>query len=276
MQIRTILNKVYKFKSFIYGNCEFDKEGNLIVDILPRKNGKALCSTCFNICPLYDRLNARLFEFIPVWGLKIFFRYLTRRVSCTNCGIKVEALPWANGKNTCTIPFQLVLADFGKSLSWEETARRFKVSWGKVFRSVEYVVDWGLKNRDLTDIFSIGIDEISWKVGHSYLTLVYQIDEGFKRLLWIGENRNVKTLLRFFNTFGREKSSRLKYICSDMWKPYLKVIKRKASQAIHILDRFHIIQKLNKSIDEVRAEEYKKMKTDGYEPILSKSMMVFT
>jgi len=56
-----------------------------------------------------------------------------------------------------------------------------------------------------------------------------------------------------------------------MWKPYLKVIRKKAPQAIHILDRFHIVAKLNKAIDEIRAGEHRKMKEDGYEPILTKA-----
>lgn len=270
MLIQTILNKCYKFKSFIYGACWFEEE-RLIVDIIPRKNSKAICSGCGKPASLYDQLKCRLFEFIPFWGFKIYFRYAKRRVDCETCGVTVEKVPWAKGKNTSTIPLTLVLASWAKSLSWKETAQRFKVSWGKVFRSVEYVVNWGLKNRSLNDIKSIGIDEISWRVGHKYLTLVYQIDAGFKRLLWIGENRSVRTLLRFFQFLGKEKSKRLVFVCSDLWKPYLKVIKKKAKDAVHIIDRFHIIQKINKAIDEIRAGENRQMQSDGYEPVLTKS-----
>ena len=60
-------------------------------------------------------------------------------------------------------------------------------------------------------------------------------------------------------------------MCSDMWKPYLKVIKERIGQAVHILDRFHIVARLNKALDEVRAWEHRKMKEDGYEPLLTKS-----
>ena len=70
---------------------------------------------------------------------------------------------------------------------------------------------------------------------------------------------------------GKERSGRLKFICSDMWKPYLKVIGKKAAQAIHVLDRFHIMQKLGKAIDEVRAGEARQMKADGYEEVLKHS-----
>ncbi len=67
------------------------------------------------------------------------------------------------------------------------------------------------------------------------MTLVYQIDSHCKRLLWVGEKRTVRTLLRFFRWFGKEQSQSLKFVCSDMWKPYLKVIARKAGNAINIL-----------------------------------------
>ena len=112
---------------------------------------------------------------------------------------------------------------------------------------------------------------MQWQKGHKYLTLVYQIDDGSKRLLWIGKDRTTKTFLRFFRMLGEERSSQLKFVCSDMWKPYLKVIAKKAGQAIHVLDRFHIMQKMNKAIDEVRASEARQMKADGYEPILKHS-----
>ncbi|NIS80663.1 MAG: ISL3 family transposase, partial [Anaerolineales bacterium] len=101
--------------------------------------------------------------------------------------------------------------------------------------------------------------------------LVYQIDKGTKRLLWIGKDRTSKAFLRFFRMLGKERSGKLKFICSDMWKPYLKVIAKEAGQAIHVLDRFHIMQKMNKAIDEVRAGEARQMKEDGYEPLLKHS-----
>ena len=103
------------------------------------------------------------------------------------------------------------------------------------------------------------------------MTLVYQIDHGRKRLLWIGKDRTTKTFLRFFRMLGKERSRRLKAVCSDMWKPYLKVIAKKAGDAIHVLDRFHIMQKMNKAIDEVRAGEARQMKADGYEEVLKHS-----
>jgi transposase len=271
MQLKTILNQCYKFKSFVYDQVRFVNghgQKHIEIDVLPRRNSKAICSCCEKSAPLYDRLNRRRFEFIPLWGYPVFLVYLMRRVHCSDCGVKVEQVPWARGKQELTDTYQQFLAHWAIKLSWKDVAVSFRTSWEKVFHAVEYVVHWGLEHRDLSDITAIGVDEIAWRKGHRYLTLVYQIDAGKTRLLWVGKGRTVKIFLRFFRFFGKERSQALKYVCSDMWKPYLKVIKRKAGQAIHILDRFHIVAKLNKAIDEVRAGEYRQMNEEGHEPIL--------
>ena len=93
--------------------------------------------------------------------------------------------------------------------------------------------------------------------------MVYQIDGHCKGLLWIGEKRTVKSLLRFFRWLGKARSADLRFVCSDLWKPYLKVIAKKAKQALHVLDRFHICAHLSQAIDEVRAQEARQLKARG-------------
>ena len=274
MQIKTILNKCHKFKSFVYGRAYFVEHAGkqtIHIEIEARKNSPGICSKCQRPAPGYDRLKQREFEFIPLWGFLVFFIYRMRRVACPVCGITVEEVPWAEGKHQQTKTHMQFLAHWAKKLSWKEVAESFQTSWPKVFYAVRYVVLWGLAHRDLSGVTAIGVDEIQWHRGHKYLTLVYQINAGCIRLLWIGKDRSVKTLLRFFRFFGKERSGQLGYICSDMWKPYLKVIARKAAHAVHILDRYHIVARINKAIDEVRAEEHRQMKNDGHEEVLKKS-----
>ena len=81
----------------------------------------------------------------------------------------------------------LFLARWARRLSWKETAEAFRTSWDKVFDAVEHVVTWGLEHRVLGQIDAIGVDEIQYAKGHKYLTLVYQIDLGVTRLLWVGK-----------------------------------------------------------------------------------------
>jgi transposase len=163
------------------------------------------------------------------------------------------------------------LAHWAKKLSWKDVAISFGTSWEKVFKSVEYVVEWGLKHRNLDGITAIGVDEVAVGKGHKYLTLVYQINENCKRLLWIGKKRTEVSFNGFFDFLGEEKTQKIEFVCSDMWKAYLKVIKERATNCINILDRFHIVARLNKAMDVVRANEYRKMEDDGYEPVLKKS-----
>jgi transposase len=89
--------------------------------------------------------------------------------------------------------------------------------------------------------------------------------------LWVGPDRKSDTLDRFFDFFGEARIAGLQFICSDMWQGYLKVIAARASGAIHILDRFHVMQIFGRALDKVRAAEVKQLKADGYEPILKGS-----
>lgn len=274
MQIKTILNRVQKFKSFVYGEVRWVEKASipsLEIEIASRLNSQALCSGCGQKRPGYDTQQERRFEFIPMWGNKVFFVYAPRRVACPKCGIRVERMPWACGKHRLTEAYTWYLADWAKRLSWKEVAEVFRTSWDHVFCSVERAVTWGRANQNFLGIEAIGVDEIAWQRGHRYLTLVYQIDGHCKRLLWVGEQRTVLTLLRFFRWFGKERSQALKFICSDMWKPYLKVIAKKAGDALNILDRFHIMSHLSKAIDEVRAQEVRDLQEKGYEPVLKKT-----
>jgi transposase len=278
VQLKTILNRVAPIKPFVYKKVAWaDPETQTAINasIAPRANGCATCSKCECKAPTYDHLSPRRFEFVPFWGLAIYFVYAMRRVHCPTCGVKVEKIPWCDGKNRLTTAYRWFLASWAKQLSWKGVAESFGTTWQNVFRSVKHAVSWGLAHRDLEGIESIGVDEVQCQKGHKYLTLVYQIDAGRKRLLWIGKDRTAKTFLRFFRMLGKERSSRLKFVCSDMWKPYLKVIAKKASQAVHVLDRFHIMQKMSKAIDKVRAGEARQLKADGYEEVLKHSRWCF-
>ena len=144
-----------------------------------------------------------------------------------------------------------------------------------VLKLNEMAVEWGRAHVDLDGITAIGVDELCWGKWHRYVTVVYQINKNCIRLLWVGEKRTTKTMLRFFHWFGKERTKQLEYVCSDMWKPYLKIIAKKASQALHILDRFHIVAHMNKAVDKVRATEVKELEREGYVPVLKKSRWLF-
>lgn len=273
MQLKAILNRVQPHKGFVYDACELKEGKSLVLEVTvrPDKRVRPTCSGCKQPGSGYDTLTQRRFEFVPLWGICVFFLYAMRRVDCQKCGVTVETVPWVEGKSHLTKAYAWFLAGWAKRMSWKEVAVAFHTSWENVFRSVETVVEWGLARRDLTGITAIGMDEVLWHRPYKFLTVVYQIDNGCRRLLWVGQNRTLKTTLRFFHWLGKEKSAGLRFVCSDMWKPYLTVIAKKAGQAFNVLDRFHIMAKMNKAIDEVRAQEAKALKAKGLGPVLKNS-----
>ena len=276
MQLKSILNHVGKNKSFVYGTPRWSEDGRSIeVPIEPRKNSGAVCSGCHQQRPGYDVLKARRFQYVPLWGIAVYFIYCMRRVNCVVCGIVVEETPWSMGKSPLTRTFSLFLSAWAKRMSWKEVADIFGTSWNKVRDAVSWVVDYGLAHRDLSGVTAIGVDEMQIGKGQTYVTLVYQINEGCRRLLYVAKERTEKSLQQFFIDRGNEWSRGIKYVCSDMWKPYLNVIKANCQNALNILDRYHLVANLNRALDKVRSAEAKHLVNSGFINVLKKSRFCF-
>jgi len=278
MRVQTILNRVEKFKSFVYGEARLEERDDgpaLVVRMESRSNSRPFCSGCGRRGPAYDRLEERRFEFVPLWGIVVFLAYRMRRVDCGRCGVTVEMVPWCDGKNHLTTTYRWFLATWAKRLSWSEVASVFRTSWDSVRRAVAHAVEWGLAHRDLSGLTALGIDEVAWGRGHTYLTLVYDIGAGARRLLAVATERTDASLRTCLDGVGEAACSRVRYVCSDMWQPYLKVIGERLGQAVHVLDRFHVMQQFGKALDDIRAAEAKRLERDGYEPVLRRSRWCF-
>lgn len=230
MQLKSILNRIAKQPGFVFDAIKLVSLGGpLVIHVYlrERKDCRGVCSGCGKRRPQYDRLRERLFQFVPLWNIPVYFRYAPRRVNCRRCGVVVELMPWAAGKFPVTTTFAWFLQSWAKVLSWTETGRRFGVSWHVVFDAVRYAVQWGRAHQNLDDIRSIGVDELSWKKGHKYLTLVYQVDHHRKRLLWIGRDRTAATFGRFFDWLGKERCAAIEFITSDMWAAFVGTVARR-------------------------------------------------
>jgi transposase len=271
MHVKTILNRIEKQPGFLYVDCRWHDSGSLalVITLRPKAGSKPICSKCGQRRPGYDTLRVRVFAFVLLWGIPVFF---PPRVQCPNCGVKVEELLWATRQNHLTKSYAWFLGTWCKRLSWKEAARVINTSWDTVYRSQDMAVNWGLARRTIEGITAIGVNEICWRKGKDkFATLVYQLDQGKRRLLWFGPDRTAKTFSEFFDWLGPTKSKQLRLVCSDMWKPYLPVIAEKASGAVNVLDRYHIMSHMSKAIDKVRVDETNKLKTQGKEPLLTKS-----
>ena len=261
LKVKTLLNRIQHFGGFVYHDIRLGYHRHdlcLEVRIEPHRGLRGKCSACLQPAPGYDRLPERQWLFVPPWGIQTYFLYPPRRVECPQHGVVVEHIPWSEGKRPVTKAMMGFLARWARHLSWRQTARSFQTSWEAVYRSVEWFVQWGLARRRLEGVQSIGVDEIHWGQGHGadrFLTVIYQIDSHCRRLLWVGRKRTQATLRRGLATLGEPVVSGLRFVCTDMWQPYLKVIAAKAGQALHVLDRFHITMHLNQAVDQVRRAE---------------------
>ena len=261
-----------RFVGFVYEEVRmhcYDGQPELIeITVAPHGGIRGRCSQCQQPAPGYDRLPERRWSFVPLWGIPSCFRYAPRRVRCPEHGVVVERIPWSDGKRPMTCALMGFLARWARRLSWRETAQVFQTSWESVYRSVEWFVQWGLAHRELLGVESLGVDEIHWGRGlraDNFLTVIYQIDVHCRRLLWVGRRRSQATLRRGLKGLGPEVVTGLRFVCSDMWKPYLQVLAAQAGQALHVLDRFHITQHLNQAVDQVRRAESTRLRAQGKE-----------
>lgn len=279
MRIISILRKRHPIKGFVYTVARLARWRNeecIEVQIRPQKGRLGICGKCGEPAPGFSTAKrARRFAFVPLWGLAVYLLYRMRRVSCPRCGVRTERVPWAQGKHRLCRVYQLFLATWARRLSWAEVARSFRTSWQNVYRSVAWVVAYGLEHRSLEGITAIGVDEVQWQRGYQFLTVVYQLNAGLRRLLWVGQDRKAKTLLRFFRMLGKKRCAALRFVCSDMWPAYVKVIRKKAVNALHIIDRFHLVANLNKALDKIRAAEFKKAARKGYRAMLKHTRWCF-
>ena len=260
--LKTILREVHPIKGFVYSSVSWDPltPKALRVEVSERQGSRGICSGCGTKGPGYDRQPERRWEFVPLWGLLVFLVYAPRRVDCRKCGPTIERLPWASGKHQICDVFRLFLAQWARLLSWAEVARCFGVAWADVYGAVKWVVDYGIENRDLSGVVALGVDEIHVGKKEKFWTLVYQIDDHCKRLLWIGQDRTEETFSLFFEVFGTEFASGIRFVCSDMWKPYLNAVARQppgkgsASRPLALIPSYVIAVKCQKSLRSVGHE----------------------
>ena len=156
MQLKTIFNSVTEYKPFVVENVELTKQGSqetIEITMRARENGLPTCSVCGARCSGYDsQPTSRRFDFIPLWLIPVVLVYTMRRVNCPTCGVKVERVPWSEGKSPLTTAYKWFLAGWARRMSWKEVSMCFAVSLDHVYNSVEHAVSWGLSHRDLDEI----------------------------------------------------------------------------------------------------------------------------
>jgi transposase len=182
--------------------------------------------------------------------LALVIAYTPRRVVCPRCGVRVERIPWAARWSRVTRSLARAVAELARRADLSTVAWHYRIGWKTVAGILHHVVTWGLARRRKKALQFIGVDEVSRKKGHRYLTLVYDLGRG--ELVWVGKDRKKETLAGFFDALGPRRSRSLRAVAMDMWAPYLDTVRERAPQAVVCFDRFHVVRHLNEAVDEVR------------------------
>ena len=263
MLIKTILKETISLQGFKI-ELIVKNEGTFLVHLMPDHRFNPLCGRCLKPGRFRDVRLQRHFKHVPLWNIPVELAYYPRRVSCQACvGVYVEHMPWVAGKRRMTTAYACFLATWARLLPWKQVAELFNCSWGTVCSAVRHVVDYGLQQRDLSDLSMIGIDEISRKRGHNYLTNVYDLKTS--ALIWSAPGRTKDTLAGFFQLLGPQGCQQIEVICCDMWRPYFDVVKQYAPDAIIVFDKFHIVSHLMSAVDQVRRDEIREKGKDHKE-----------
>ena len=244
--------------------------GELQVRLEPDGRFKRRCSKCGRPAPKRGRLGQNRYRHVPLWNLPCVFVYSPHRVSCPACGVHVERLDWAVGR--ATRAFAITVALWARMLAYSRVAKLFDCSWGLVSNCVSFVVDYGLTHRKLGQVRVIGVDEISRRKGHTYVTNVYDLEAG--TLLFCYDGRGRDAMEAFFTWFGPDRTAKLESVCCDMWEPYFSVIGEYAPHASLVFDKFHVVKHLTEAVDKVRRDEIR-AKGAEYRDRMRKTRYIF-
>ena len=257
----------------------FQNGFGLQIDIDVVKKRHLVCSKCGTRRKVRDRLKERTWQHVPLWDIPVYLHYRPCRVQCPKCGIVVEKVPWGNGKSRLTFPLILAMATWSKQLPMGVVAKMYRVFWSAVYSAVKQVVSFGLACRDKSGVILLGIDELSRKKGHVYMTNIYDFLN--KRLLGSFEGRKEESLVSFFLEWGKDNLSNIIAVCCDrlhrpdgMWAPYVRVILEHLPNARLVFDKFHIVRHLLTALDNVRKEEQEALKKIRPE-LLTKTKYLF-
>jgi len=195
---------------------------------------------------------------LGTWRLEI--RSSLRRLRCPTHGVVVEAVPFARPGAHLTRDLDDLLAWLATRMDRTAVARLCRVSWRTVGRACERVVATELDPDRLDGLFRIGVDEISWRKHHKYLTLVVDHDRG--RVIWGAKGRDAKTLDAFFDELGPDRSAQLSAVSMDLGPAFLKSVRAEghAPQAVVCADPFHLVKLVSEALDEVRRELWNQLR----------------
>ena len=223
----------------------------------------ALCPVCEKenketMCKVHDRRKERVWRHLDTCQMKTFIHSHIPRIKCSEHGFKTIDINWADRMVRFTYLFERLAIQMLKcSANRSQTAKVLRVSWDELNRIISRAVIRGLSRRKEELINSMGIDEKSFLSGHSYVTVMTDI-EG-KRVIDVAKDRDEIAVDTLWQGLSEEQRKNVKSVCMDFWKAYISGVCRHAPQADIVYDRFHVTKHLNEAVDKVRKKEHREL-----------------
>ena len=252
MRATTAFNKMLAIPGAHVAGVHFTETG--IVIELKRRARRLTCPCGWSTRAVYDR-STRLWRALDLGATRLHLRAEIRRLACRSCGrVRTEQVPWARPGARFTRDFEDVLAWLAQRMDKTAISRLLRCSWEAVANIVTRVVADHLHDTRLDEVYRIGVDEVSYRKGHRYLTVVADHDrEG--AVIWAGEGKSGATLEQFFNELGPQRSQQIQAASADLHGGYARVIAARSNARL-CADPFHVIKLANFALDEVRRAEW--------------------
>ncbi len=236
---------------------EFVEETDTVVaSVRPRQRGRQRCGRCGRRAPWYDRGEGRRrWRGLDLGVVQAWLEADAPRVNCPEHGPTVIAVPWARHNAGHTHAFDDQVAWLAVRTSKSAVQALMRVAWRTVGAIVARVAaDARVRVDRWADLRRIGIDEISYKRGHKYLTVVVDHDTGY--LIWAAPGRDKKTLRRFFTALGAERCAQITHVSADGAQWIADVVAERCPNAVRGADPFHVVQWATEALDQVRRDAW--------------------
>lgn len=249
MRVSALLRRLLGFEHTRVLGAEFTDDG-IVIDVAPRWL-RCRCSVCGRKATAYDK-RERTWRHLDLGGMKCELRYSLRRLKCERCGVKVEAVPWAEVDSGFTKPFEELVALMAQKTDRTTVAGLLRIAWLSVGRIIERVTRrvGGDPAERLRGLRRIGIDELSYEKNHKYVTVVTDHDRGC--VVWVAEGRDAAALNGFFDALGPDDIKALEIATIDMSGAFKKAFRERAPDVEIVFDRVHVQRLVHDALDEVR------------------------
>lgn len=259
----SLLRTLVALNQTVVTGFEFTDEA-LVIDVKPTWRNPR-CSECLTQGSK-EGGRTRTWRHLDLGGIKCELRYRIRRVKCPRCGVKTEAVPWAEAGVWFTRPFEQHTTFLAKITDKTTVTKLMRVSWVTVGNIVQRVVRRLRGDVDrLEGLGIIGVDELSYRRHHQYVTVV--VDHARGVVVWAAEGKDAATLNQFFVALGPERCAKLEAVTIDMSAAYIKAVTEATPEAQIIFDRFHVQRKAHEALDEVRREEVREAEPEDKKPL---------